>query len=235
MSAAAPGKAQRWLAGRAGVESCAVPVTAVPVRAALLTATLLTASLAASLALPAGPLATQPPPPVSAANPGGFSGLQMEVRGGLTVGSHSASAAALDIAPQLSFEALVKKSFTPRLSAFAGFARTAFGCEEGFCRDKNISIVGNHGVLGGELNYGTPWLRGALLFGTTRAGEEGEDPEVGVGFQFGAGLSIGSGKFRFLPGASYRWLSASTASASDHASALSLELGFGYALGGGGS
>ncbi len=189
----------------------------------------------ASLALATGePLAAQPPPPPSAANPGGLSGLQVEVRGGLTVGSHSASAAALDIAPELSFEALVKRSFTPRLSAFAGFVRTAFGCEEGFCRDKNISIVGNHGALGGELNYGTPWLRGALLVGATRAGEEGEDPEIGVGFQFGAGLAIGAGTFRFLPGVSYRWLSANTASASDHASALTVELGFGYALGGGG-
>lgn len=161
--------------------------------------------------------------------------IQAEVRGGLTVGSHSASAAALDIAPAISFDVVVKRQMIPALAIFGGFFRTAFGCEEGFCTDREILVVGNHGALGAEWSGGVPWVRAGLLFGTTRAGTEGETPEIGAGIHASAGLSIGSGRFRFLPGVSYRWLSASTASASDHAVALALDLGFGIRMGGGGS
>ena len=75
---------------------------------------------------------------------------QAEVRGGLTVGSHSASAAALDIAPAVSFDVVLKRQVTPSIAVFGGFFRTAFGCEEGFCKDRNLTVVGNHGALGGE-------------------------------------------------------------------------------------
>lgn len=160
--------------------------------------------------------------------------LQAEVRGGLTVGSHSASAAALDIAPAMSFDVVVKRQMMPSVAIFGGFFRTSFGCEEGFCKDRDILVVGTHGALGAEWSGGVPWIRAGLLFGTTEAGTEGEAPEAGMGFHAAAGLSVGSGRFRFLPGVSYRWLSASTASASDRAVALALDLGFGIRLSGGG-
>ncbi len=160
---------------------------------------------------------------------------QVEVRGGLTVGSHSGSAAALDIAPALSYDVVVKRQMTSTISAFGGFFRTAFGCEEGFCKDREITVVGNHVAAGAEWRSGTPWLRAGLLFGTTEAGIDGDAPKAGVGVYGAAGLSIGSGRFRFLPGASYRWLSAGTESSSDHAVALALDLGFGFQIGGGGS
>ena len=159
--------------------------------------------------------------------------LHAEVRGGLTVGSHSASAAALDIAPAMSFDVVVKRQMMPSLAIFGGFFRTSFGCEEGFCRDRDIMVVGNHGALGAEWSGGVPWVRAGLLFGTTEAGTEGEAPEAGMGFHAAAGLSVGSGRFRFLPGVSYRWLSASTASTSDRAVALTLDLGFGIRISGG--
>ncbi len=162
--------------------------------------------------------------------------MQAELRGGLTVGSHSGSAAALDIAPAMSFDAVIKRQMRiyPSLAVFGGFFRTAFGCEEGFCKGRDIIVVGNHGALGIEWSPGTPWMRYGLLFGTTHAGTEGEAPEAGVGVYAAAGLSIGAGRFRFLPGVSYRWLSASTPSTSDHAVALALDLGFGVQIGGGG-
>lgn len=160
--------------------------------------------------------------------------MQAELRGGLTVGSHSGSAAALDIAPAMSFDVVVKRQIDPSLAVFGGFFRTAFGCEEGFCKGRDIMVVGNHGALGAEWSLGRPWMRCGLLFGTTHAGTEGEAPEAGVGVHAAAGLSIGAGRFRFLPGVSYRWLSAGTSSASDHAVALALDLGFGVQIGGGG-
>ncbi len=160
---------------------------------------------------------------------------QAEVRGGLTVGSHSASAAALDIAPAVSFDVVIKRQVTPSIAVFGGFFRTAFGCEQGFCKDRNLTIVGNHGALGGEWGMGSAWLRGGVLFGSTRVGTEGEPAEMGVGAHAAAGLNIGIGRLRFLPGVSYRWMSAATATSTDHAIALALDLGFGIRLGGGAS
>jgi len=160
--------------------------------------------------------------------------FQAEVRGGLTVGSISGSAAALDIAPLLSYDVIVKRQVMPSVSVFGGFFRTAFGCEEGFCTGRDITVVGNHGALGAEWGGGLPWVRLGALFGTTRAGTEGEAPEAGVGIHAAAGLNVGSGRLRFLPGVSYRWLSANTPSSTDHAVALALDLGFGIAIGGGG-
>lgn len=160
--------------------------------------------------------------------------FQAEVRGGLTVGSHSGSAAALDVAPAMSFDVVVKRQLMPSVAIFGGFFRTSFGCEEGFCKDRDILVVGNHGALGAEWSGGVPWIRAGLLFGTTEAGTLGEAPTAGIGLHAAAGLSVGSGRFRFLPGVSYRWLSANTASASDHAVALALDLGFGIRMGGGG-
>jgi len=158
---------------------------------------------------------------------------QAEVRGGLTVGSHSASAAALDIAPAVSFDVVLKRQVTPAIAVFGGFFRTAFGCEEGFCKDRNLTVVGNHGALGGEWGGAGAWLRAGVLFGSTRVGTEGEPSELGIGAHAAAGLNIGIGRLRFLPGVSYRWMSAATASSTDHAIALALDLGFGVQLGGG--
>ena len=188
---------------------------------------------AAFILLTGASLAAQQPATLSAAAPGWLAELQVEARGGLTVGSHSASGAALDIAPRISVEGLARLAFTSRFAAFVGYARTAFGCDEGFCQGQEISIVGNHGMLGGEFRYGTPWVRAGVLIGTTRAGTEGEDPEIGVGFQVSSGFAIAAGRFRILPGISYRRLSAATATASDHASTLALDLGLGYTLRGG--
>ena len=64
-----------------------------------------------------------------------------ELRGGLTVGNHTATLAGLDIAPALSFEALLIQQVTPRLSVYGGYLRTAFGCEEGFCLDRDLTVT----------------------------------------------------------------------------------------------
>ncbi len=159
---------------------------------------------------------------------------QAELRGGLTVGSISNSAAALEIAPSMSFDIVVRRQIHPRIAAFGGYFRTAFGCEEGYCKEKEITITGNHGALGVEWGRGGPWVRLGLLFGSTRAGSEGESPDLGVGVHGAAGLSVGTGRFRFLPGVSYRWLSANTPSNSAHAVALALDLGVGIQVGGDG-
>ena len=98
--------------------------------------------------------------------------MQAEVRGGLTVGSHSASAAALDIAPAVSFDVALKRQVTPSIAVFGGFFRTAFGCEEGFCKERNLTVVGNHGALGAEWGAAGAWLRaGAVDLSVERDGD----------------------------------------------------------------
>lgn len=164
---------------------------------------------------------------------------QAELHAGVSVGSHSASAAALDIVPKISMDVVFKRRVHPSWSAFGGYYRTAFGCEEGFCTGLDLSIVGNHGVLGAEWTpeltwlTGDPWLRAGLLFGFTEAGTRGDAPQFGPGIDVGAGGIVSFGRLLLLPGFSYRRLSANTASDSAHAHALTLHMGFGIRLTGG--
>ena len=169
--------------------------------------------------------------------------MQVEARGGLTVGSHSLSAAAMEFVPSVSFDVVVRRQILTSLAVYGGFLRTSFGCEAGYCVDHepSITIVGNHGVLG--LEWGPPnmapdtpkpWVRAGVMFGSTRAGTLGDDPDPGIGIHWAAGLSVGSGKFRFLPGVSYRRMAATQGSDEGHATALALDLGFAYQLTGGG-
>jgi len=154
-----------------------------------------------------------------------------ELRGGLTVGSHTATAAGLDFVPALSYEGLVMRQITPRLSVYGGYVRTAFGCEEGFCLDRDLTVTGNHGVLGAEARKGWAWLRLGMLFGVTEVGTEGESPDLGPGIHAGSGFTFGWGRMSFRPGLSYRWLTAKTSSSSDHAVAVGVDLGVGIRLG----
>lgn len=159
--------------------------------------------------------------------------MQVEFRTGLTVGSHSGSAAALDIAPSLSFDLAVRRQMWRRVALFAGYYRTAFGCEEGYCADQNIGVTGNHAAVGAEWGSGGPWLRLGLLAGIANAGTDGDASSFGVGVLGAGGLRIGSGRLQFLPGVSYRWMSANTASESDQVIALAMEVGLAYRIGGG--
>lgn len=159
-----------------------------------------------------------------------------EVSTGLSVGSHSASGAALDIVPRISVDVVLKRQVHDSWSVFGGYYRTAFGCEEGFCTGLDLSIVGNHGVLGAEwtpeLSWlrGHPWARAGLLFGSTEAGMGGDSPQFGPGIAIGLGATVPYGRLALLPGVSYRWLTANTTSSSAHAVALSMHLGFGIRL-----
>jgi hypothetical protein len=150
--------------------------------------------------------------------------------GGFAVGSYTATAAGLDLAPRLSFQAVVYRGMTPRLGLYGGYARTAFGCEEGFCLDRSLTVTGNHGLLGVQVGDQGPWVRLGLMLGTVAVGSEGEAADLGAGIHGAAGLTLGAGRLRFLPALSYRWLSANDALGSGHAVAMALELGVRYRL-----
>lgn len=171
--------------------------------------------------------------------PGWVGEVEAEVRTGMTIGSHSGSAAALDFVPRLSVDFVLKRRIAPNLSVFGGYFRTAFGCEDGFCAGNDLTVVGSHGALGVQWDptaswlRGRPWFHGGLLFGSTEAGTVGDEPEPGAGLLLGTGATVQLvGRLLFMPGLSYRWLSANTASSSAHAVALSLHFGFGMKLSG---
>lgn len=192
----------------------------------------------AALALVALVLVALVPGPALGQLPSWLGQTGVEVRAGASIGSHSASAAALDIVPKPSFDLVVKTEVIPTLSVFGGYYRTAFGCEEGFCTKRALSVVGNHAALGGEwvpdiprLLF-QPWVRAGFLFGTTEAGTDGESPSAGIGADAGVGLEIAMGPIRVLPGVSYRYLTANTESSTAEAVALSLHVGVGIKLGG---
>ena len=155
----------------------------------------------------------------------------LEIKNGLTIGSHTATAAALEVEPAYSFEVLVAKRLGPSMSLYGGYSRTNFGCVEGFCRGRDLKVTGSHVTLGLELQKGSPWVRFGLLFGDTRVGTEGDATEAGIGFRAGTGFAFGLGRLRMRPGVSYSLMNAATSSGEDHAMALSLELGVGIPLG----
>jgi len=169
--------------------------------------------------------------------------MQVEAGGGLTVGNHSASFAGMDVVPAVSVDVVVQRQMLSSIAVYGGFSRTSFGCEEGFCKDQDpaITIVGNHGVLGVEWSPSgmeqspaRPWLRAGAMFGSTRAGTLGDDPEPGIGIHMAVGLSVGSGQFLFVPGFSYKRMAATQGDDKGHATAVSVDLGFAYRIGGGG-
>ena len=171
--------------------------------------------------------------------PGWLSRTGVEVRAGASIGSHSESAAALDIVPKPSFDVVVRSEVIPTLSAFGGYYVTVFGCEEGFCTQRDLSVVGNHLALGAEWMPHLaqpavrPWVRAGVLFGTTEAGTEGDPPSAGIGGDLGVGLEFGLGRLLIHPGVSYRYLTANTESNTAEAVAMSFHVGFGMKLGGG--
>jgi len=154
----------------------------------------------------------------------------IEVKNGLTIGSHTATGAALEIEPAYSFEVLVARQFGSSMSLYGGYSRTSFGCAEGFCSGRDSKVTGSHATVGLELRKG-PWVRFGLLFGSTRVGTEGDATEAGLGFRAGTGFAFGMGRLRIRPGISYSWMSADTSSRKDHAIAVSLELGVGIPVG----
>lgn len=152
----------------------------------------------------------------------------VEVRSGLTVGSHTSTAAGLEWAPALSHRIRIARRLHPQVAISAGVVRTAFGCKEGFCRGREPTVTGRHAALGAELSHGWLWGRVGVLYGTTRVGTEGETPRAGPGLEAGAGLRLRFGRLSVVPGLSWRRMSADTPSSHDHAVALGFDLGVGF-------
>ena len=145
--------------------------------------------------------------------------LNVEVRGGLAIGSHSATYAALELVPSLTGDVLASWQFRDALLLFAGATRTSFGCDDGLCHGK-VLITGLHGIVGAEYRWRMLWGRMGGMFGqlaigtvlnrgllsTPRLATRSWGP--GVYGAMGARLSLPFlSRAEVVPGFSYRWMS----------------------------
>lgn len=159
----------------------------------------------------------------------------LEVRGGAAVGSYTATAAGLDVIPALAFGAALEARLSGPFSAYLGFSRTSFGCEEGFCAARDVSLTSQGLVAGARWGPGLLWLRAGLALRSLRLTADGEKEtsDLGVGWDLAGGLEITlTDRFRLRPGLTYLRHTAATDQGDGHVAALALEIGVGVALGG---
>jgi hypothetical protein len=161
--------------------------------------------------------------------------LTIEARGGFSIGNDEAAASRLEPRPRPAVSLVVEYPATRLLSAYAGFSRAAFGCEEGFCTDRDVSFASSGVDAGVRLHLPRlPWLRAGVLYHslttTTHAGPAPGESSSGKGFgyELGAGFTIPVVRgVRLLPGLAYRTHSAESG---DHVSIAAAELGVAFRM-----
>lgn len=160
----------------------------------------LVAAVAAAVAL-AGPAAGQ-------------RGLSLEVRGGAGVGNYAEAATDFQFAPRPAFGVSAAYAPTRVLEVYAGYSRTAFGCDMGFCSGRDMTFTSSGVDAGVRLSapvIGRPWLRAGIVShtldydssppeGEARSGQAGS----GTGFDLGAGVEVRLGRMLAVtPGVRY--------------------------------
>lgn len=147
--------------------------------------------------------------PALAAGPAGAAAqAAVEVRGGAAIGNHTPAAAGLETVPGPSFGIAAHLGLTPWLDGYATYGRSDFGCEEGFCVDRGVTVA-TTAIGGGARIYPVPllWVQGGVVrFGATIRSDTGEDEDPPhLGYEAGAGLRIPLGaRLAFVPGFVYR-------------------------------
>lgn len=140
-------------------------------------------------------------------------GLAVEVRGGASAGNYAASASDFTFAPKPSFGVAAAYGVTERLGVYAGYSRSSFGCETGFCAGCGVGFTSQGVDAGVELRLplpAAPWVRAgmvahALEYDGTQvaAGGAGEETS-GVGFSAGGGVELRLGRrLSLTPGVRY--------------------------------
>lgn len=134
--------------------------------------------------------------------------LAVELRGGAAVGNHIPASAGLETLPGPSFSGAVEFTAVPMLSVYVGYVRSAFGCEEGFCRGQDVTFTAS-GFSGGARIHlpGLPWARVGLVQQSVAAKTESASTDEGssIGAELGLGGTVPiSRQFSLLPGLTYR-------------------------------
>jgi opacity protein-like surface antigen len=160
--------------------------------------------------------------------------LSLEVRGGAAVGNASQSLSGLDMAPRPAFGAGFSLPVRGPATAYAAYTRSAFGCEEGFCIDRDVTFV-SHGVSAGvRLEHGQlPYLQAGLLYHAldTRARTGGDSGEAGIGYELGVGYAVPlTPRIAVTPALTYRRHDAVSGGVDGYAALVTGEIGVRFRL-----
>lgn len=135
--------------------------------------------------------------------------LSLEVRGGAAAGNYARAASDFELLPQPSFGAALAYAATDRVSVYAGYSRNSFGCQTGFCEDRDVTFT-SHGIdagvrLGLPVVAG-PWVSAGIVRHSLEADSNGTPTmnDSGVGFSAGAGAELRLGRrLSVTPGVRY--------------------------------
>lgn len=131
-----------------------------------------------------------------------------ELRAGGAIGNHAPAAAGLETIPGLSLSGTALFMPRPWLAAYASVARSTFGCEEGFCSGRDVSVR-TMSLGAGVRVYPLAWAwlqAGAINLSATVSASGSEEPSTGaLGYEAGAGLRFPMGpRMALVPAVLYR-------------------------------
>ncbi|HYW14199.1 MAG TPA: outer membrane beta-barrel protein [Longimicrobium sp.] len=142
-------------------------------------------------------------------------GLSAEVRGGASAGNYAGASSDFEVAPLPSVSATASYGVTDAIGVYAGVSHSSFGCDAGFCADREMRFSSG-GVEGGvELRLpvvASPWLRAGLVShslqfhsGVARESEARDGQETsGVGWSAAGGVELRLGRrLSVTPGVRY--------------------------------
>lgn len=151
--------------------------------------------------------------------------VAVELRAGAAIGNHLPAAAGLETSTRPSLAASVEVSPLSFLSLYGTYVRSAFGCQEGFCEDRDVTVTTSGVGAGGRLHLPRlPWVRaGVVHLATSVAADDGDHTiPAGPAFDLGTGLTLRvGGVLELLPGITYR----AHFAPEDRTTTLSAELG----------
>ena len=153
-----------------------------------------------------------------------------EARLGTTVGSHTATAAGLELLPGPSLGVLLEVSLNERVGVYAGFVQTSFGCESGFCINRDVVIKGRSAAGGIALRRGWAWTRIGLLFGVVEPESEDSSSAAGFGLDGVVGVEFRVGPVIFTPGAVLRRHDGGGGANSERAASVGVDFGIAFLL-----
>ncbi len=152
-----------------------------------------------------------------------------EVRLGTTVGSHTATSAGLELLPGPSIGVLVELSAMGPLGVYVGLVQTTFGCDSGFCTDRDVVITGRSASGGIALRRGSGWTRLGLLYGVVQPDTQSSS-SAGLGLDGSVGFEFRVGRVNLSPGIVLRRHNGGGAPDSERAVSLGIELGLALLL-----
>jgi hypothetical protein len=119
--------------------------------------------------------------------------LSAELRAGAAIGNHVPAAAGLQAKPGLALAGSVEYMAVPLASVYASYVRAAFGCDDGFCTDRDVTVVTRGVGAGVRLHRERlPWLRAGVLIYDAKvdADDRSGSVDAKLGFEVGAGWSV---------------------------------------------